>query len=69
MVKEAESKLRALGRPVWVGITGRSFPYTPFPNGGGVLRDFVRVKGGMVWYRSFQTEEGQVVVFATEPLG
>lgn len=66
-IEATKAKLRSLGDPVCVGISGKSFPYSPLPGMQGVLREMARVEGALVWYRVFG-ERRKVVVFAVEPL-
>lgn len=68
-IKEAEQALKKLGKPLCLGITSRSFPVSPLPEKGGILNQFLRVEGAMVWYQLFQEEGENLVVFMVEPLG
>lgn len=45
--------------PMYAGISGRAFPY----GGGSVLKRFIRIPGGLVWFEV----KGDWVVWMWEP--
>lgn len=46
--------------PVFVGISGRAFPYAPEC---GILNHFLRIPGGVIWF----AVDGRQVVWMWEP--